>query len=53
MSTTSFIKKTWQVEFGPNGFNILQPNVAYLYPLITSEKLEVFLMFLGSINKQH
>ena len=34
------------------GFNPLQPGVAYLYPLKTSENLKVFLCF-RVIDKQH
>ena len=33
--------------------NSLQPGVAFLYPLKTSENLLSFLMFSGSIDKQH
>ena len=34
-------------------FNPLQPSVAFLYPLKTSEKPKGFLMFSGVIEKQH
>ena len=35
-----------------NFLNPLQPGIAYLYPLKTSENLG-FLMFSGGINKKH
>ena len=31
--------------------NLLRPDVAYLYPLKTSENVKVFLCFRGGINK--
>ena len=36
-----------------SNINPLQPGVAFLYPLKTSENLKGFLMFSGGIEKQH
>ena len=39
--------------YADTSFNPLQPSVAFLYPLKTSEKPLDFLMFSGGIEKQH